>query len=807
MSKPLVCLLFSLLALCEVAAQGVVDEYYPYAEPEERMPLLTTDSALFYRAVQSAPDLYSAQTDFNLPQVPLRRRGQSFRDERATLCGLEVPYRTFAALRGLGAGEQLHPGPAMANACAERPGGIREFRFSDDVPLMPYRASVRFADRNYLAGAQFSADRETAAGWRLAATADARTGRDLHVEGVFTNSLTVAFRAAKHFGEKHHLALMAVAPLSVRGTRLSSTDEAFTLTGDRLYNPAWGFQNGKIRNSRVRREAVPFLLAAYEIELSPATTLSAAAGAETGVRRYSALGWYDARTPMPDNYRYLPSYADDPETEQAWRANDTRYTQIDWDELIAQNRMSGGQAVYALEDRAERICNLRFDASFTTRIGPNLSLGYGVFFRREDTRSYKQMRDLLGARYVVDIDQYLVDDDTYGNLLQNDLRHPDRIVRRGDRFGYDYSLVRREAGLRLDALWQADRLRAGIGISLRDAAVFRRGHYEKELFPGAQSFGRSRRLRFMPFTCTAHAGWAFSPRSYLEAAATVGTAVPGAGDLFFQPLYNNRTVDNPLCERFFAAEVGYRLTGTTVDLQAAVFVTATLDAVETRRYFDDMAEVYCDMAVTGIGRIAYGVEAAADLRLAYRWRLSLAASAGRYKYIRNPRVTVLSDVDNTVVDMRAESHMGGCTVGGAPQLTFCAGLNYYGPKGWGCRLSAGYAGSRYVEPMPLRRTARIAGQGGTTPEAFAAFTRQERLKDAATLDASLFKTFYLERSRLTASLVLRNLTGGGDTVYSGYEALRVRRVQSGDQTFREPHATRYTYAYPRSFFLTVSYRF
>ena len=53
------------------------------------------------------------------------------------------------------------------------------------------------------------------------------------------------------------------------------------------------------------------------------------------------------------------------------------------------------------------------------------------------------MRDLLGARYLTDIDRYLIDDDTYSNLLQNDLRHPDREIREGDRFGYDYALLMR----------------------------------------------------------------------------------------------------------------------------------------------------------------------------------------------------------------------------------------------------------------------------------------------------------------------------------------------------------------------------
>ena len=60
---------------------------------------------------------------------------------------------------------------------------------------------------------------------------------------------------------------------------------------------------------------------------------------------------------------------------------------------------------------------------------------------------------------------------------------------------------------------------------------------------------------------------------------------------------------------------------------------------------------------------------------------------------------------------------------------------------------------------------------------------------------------------MTASLLLRNLTGGRDTVYNGYESLRVRRIRSGDATEWMPHASRWTYAWPRSFYLTVSYRF
>ena len=90
-----------------------------------------------------------------------------------------------------------------------------------------------------------------------------RTGRDMHVEGVFTNAVTAGLRLARRFGEGHELSVLCIVPPSVRGTRLSSSEEAFTLTGDRLYNPAWGWLDGRVRNSRVRRETVPLALAAY----------------------------------------------------------------------------------------------------------------------------------------------------------------------------------------------------------------------------------------------------------------------------------------------------------------------------------------------------------------------------------------------------------------------------------------------------------------------------------------------------------------------------------------------------------------
>lgn len=92
--------------------------------------------------------------------LPLPRGAAPARGRRTALCGLAAA-----------------PGePAAA-------GGMRAFRFSDGEPLQPFLASVRFTDRNYLVGAKAAVSASPGDGWRISAALDARSGRDMHVEG------------------------------------------------------------------------------------------------------------------------------------------------------------------------------------------------------------------------------------------------------------------------------------------------------------------------------------------------------------------------------------------------------------------------------------------------------------------------------------------------------------------------------------------------------------------------------------------------------------------------------------------------
>ncbi|MBR5850633.1 MAG: TonB-dependent receptor [Alistipes sp.] len=806
MKRRLYLLVWAILLFQAAIAQTVDEPFtYPYAEEEEERTLPQSDYTLFERAIASTDDLYRSITAFRLPQVSIKRRGEAFDREHTTLLGLPIDYRQGALLRQMGLSEVWSEGIDFGAESVGSTGGGRHFRWQEGVPLEPLRVAARYADRDYRFGAEVAYHVARLNGWQMAAVGDLRTGRDARIEGVFTNRVQTGFSLQRHFPGGDRLLLVATLPYSMRGLRSPSTEEAFLLTNNPYYNPSWGLQGGRVRNARVRREFLPQLSGAWQHSFSDQLSLQVAGGGRYTLRKQSGLGWYDARTPLPDNYRKMPSYTGDVANDAAWRRADPRYTQVDWDELIAQNRLSAGSARYAVEDR----CSADWQGALRVAVSlhrDGFELDGGWRAEYSHSRRYQEMRDLLGASYLLDVDHYLIDDDSYANQLENNLRAPSRHVREGDRFGYDYALIEQTNGLWLHALHAGNRLRVELMGELLHAERYRHGYYEKELFPGAGSYGESRHLEHNPYTLKALVGWSLSPRHHLQLTLAAGGELPQTEALFVQPRYNNRTISRPELMRYEAAQL--RLRGTTLQLhwQLTAFATLRYGAIESYTAYDDLSGAYCDLLVEDLSTSAIGLEGAAQWRVARRWSIDAAASVGRYRYLQDPLVTLLRDTDNTPVEERAKSHAAECRVGGAPSLTATLGVSYYGPKGWSGRLSLGGVADRYVDPAWTRRTERVARQNGTSPEAVASFMQQERLEDVVTLDCTIHKSIYFAHSTLQLTLSARNLTAAEYRTY-GYESMRTQRQGSSVASMRLPQANRYLYAAPRSLLLTVGYRF
>lgn len=806
--------LFMILACAAAVAQEEADDYYLYklegqeqAEPRR----VETDTMLFYRAVQRGDDLYGRITEYSFFHVDYSRRGIYYADRPALIDGIAIRRANMAVVRRLGLLEYGQAGLSGSVVSAGGMVGADIFSTAEGVPLDGGNVGVFFSGRGYLGGGRVALSATMRRGWSMSLYAAGRGGSDLYVDGVYTTAADMGLRLTKELGSGGTFAVVAAATLSERGLRSGSTEEAFSLTGDRLYNPAWGRQDGRERSGRVRREAVPFVMVSYNSSLWERTRIRVSAGGDWGERRYGALGWYDAATPMPDNYRNLPSYFASPSAAaavaEAWRAGDERYTQIDWEELYAQNRMSSRGAVYAFDDRVERIARGEVAVTVEHDVGRGLTLGWGVRGRYDNVRRYKRMRDLLGAAYLEDIDYFLTDDDTFSNMLQNDLRNPGRRIVEGDRFAYDYALTDRRAALNAHLEYAGDRWLVDCGIEVAGEQLFRRGYYEKELFAGSGSYGRSAVKTFAPYTAKVSVGYSLSARHSLSLSLMSAAVAPAADDMFLNAQYNNRVVDNAVPERRRAAEVGYRMVTGAADVSLTLFAAQTRDARRTMRAYDDLSYLYCDVDVEGIGMLRYGVEAAAEVRFAERLRGAFGLAAARYRYDGNPRVSHYSDTDNSEVSIRSVSYMDGRTAGGAPQLCATAELTWLDYRGWAVSCGAGVAAARYVDPSFVRRTERVARQASVSAEIYDEFMSQQRLGDAVTVDASVSRWFYTRRGRMVVTLSVRNLLGERDTVYGGYESSRLRRVTSGVQTVFRPLDNIITYSYPRTFYCVAAWKF
>lgn len=641
-------------------------------------------------------------------------------------------------------------------------------------------------------------------GWQIVDYARVRTGRDIYVEGIASNSVDVALNIVRRT-RRDNLTIIALMPWSERGLRSAATDEAIALSGNKRYNPAWGMQSGKVRSSRVATTLHPEIMVDFSRRLSIATTLSL--NADIGFRRYgrTALAWFNTISPAPDNYRYLPSSASDDESRReitdAWQRGDRRYTQIDWDRLYHTNLLqSDGHAVYAVESRRSNIAHATLSAEFESRIG-RVDLSYGLSLDYERDRRFKEMRDLVGATHIVDLDYFLEDDDTYCNMMQNNLREPNRRIEEGDRFGYDFNLTRRRIEGFVSLGWRKDKMAFNVEGSFAGETLWRRGRYEKESFPDAGSFGRSRKVALTPYNIGAN--WSYEGLSHtLVARLSLRGISPEVGDLFLQPNYNNRVVESPELSHHLFASVAYGYASPMVRLGVTAFVASATRLTSVVRYFDDLTRTYADAVVRGTGYLNFGVAMDAEVKWSKYFSSLFSLTAGSYRHSRNPEIAVYSDVDNRLI-ARGRSAMRGIR-GKTPTITAYGDIEF-NRGGWIAKLGVKYWGLRYIEASPIRRMVRFA-ELDISPEERRQLIEQERLGDAVSVDVSLSKSLQLGENKLIVEVAVRNLLGS-DYVVNGYEQHRVRRQDFGKRSYIRPFDNLKLYGYPRNYAVGVTLLF
>lgn len=541
---------------------------------------------------------------------------------------------------------------------------------------------------------------ELDSGWSYAFNASARLGGNDWVEGVYYRSFAFYAGVSKRFGDMHRLSLTAFATPGNRGAQNASTQEVYDLMGDNMYNSNWGYQNGKVRNSRVRKTFEPIITLKYDYTPSEDFSASATLLYRTGYNGYTALDWYDAMDPRPDYYKNLPSYffmEDDDYNrenfekaawaEYAWTHHTPEYANyqhLNWDRLYNVNYANpDGRSKYALEERRVDQNDVNLAGNIDWNIDRHFNLKAGAQFKFNRTENYKRMNDLLGGQYYLNIDSFAERDFASNEaLIQNDLdyflaHNEAEKITRGGKYGYDYLAQIRRASVWANGSYNLGGFTANLAASIGYDSFWRDGLVRKGLFAGLDdngqpieyagrvlttydkdgnpvtSKGKSDVAEFLTWSAKLSLAYELAGGHRFSVNAGYFNDAPTFSQAFVSARTRNTMVDGLTTVKTFSSDINYQYSNNGYNLRVTGFYTKINDQTDVMSFYDDSQHSFTNFAMTGIDQRHMGIELGVQVPL-FLEGLSISGvlSWGEYIYTSNPHM--VQTVDNSAEIIRDE---------------------------------------------------------------------------------------------------------------------------------------------------------
>lgn len=676
------------------------------------------------------------------------------------------------------------------------------------------KVSAAYTNRNYyLRGMVNYATGLRDDGWAFNISLGGRYSDRGNIDGVFYDNFAYSIGAEKQWDNgRHSISFVTFGSPVRRGQQGASFQEVYDLRDDNLYNPNWGYQNGKRRNSRVVRSFDPTAILSHVWKIDENKTLTTGVGAHYNMYGGTALNWYNAPDPRPDYYRRLPSYfSDSPEAydyyKYLWISGDPKVTQVDWDKMYEANQLAAREgndaALYMLEERHKDLFEVSMNSTFDANINENFKFIAGIGLRNSQSYQYKTVKDLLGAQYVLDIDKF-AERDFPGNpnVIQNDLNKPNRRAYHGDTFGYDFKFNINHANLWFQNVLKYRNVDYYYGAKISYTDFQRKGYMLNGRYPD-NSYGRGQSHSFVDFGLKGGLTYKIDGRHFITANIAYMTEAPLVDKAYISPRISDFTADQMKSAGIFSADLSYVFSMPSISGRVSVFQTNFFDLMQRASYYHDTERTFVNHLLTGVDKVHRGVELGLNYKLNDSWNFDLAGTVAQYYYSNNPDGTI-SYENGKEMGMEEKVYLKNSYVGGTPQIAGTFGVNYF-YKYWFLSMNINGFTRNYIDVSPMRRLAsNYASVSPGTPEyeSYRELTHQERFGSAYTLDLSIGKIFFLKnRNSINFNLSVNNLLNRENIRTGGYEQGRL------DLEKPNKFASKYFYMQGINCFINASYKF
>ena len=673
-------------------------------------------------------------------------------------------------------------------------------------------------------------------GWAYVVSASYRGAKEGFWDGTNYDALSLFAAVEKKFNDNHSLNFTAIYAKNKRAKNSPVTDEQVALKGYK-YNSYWGYQNGDKRNSRYKDVEEPIFMLTHYWTIDDRSKLTTTASYQFGHIANSRFNYQDNMNPDPTYYRNMPSYAlnNSDRNTMEWLPNYglaeakaeefIKYGQVDWDWIYNVNLENNGVSKIILYEDKQKDNTFSFNSSFQTQLTDHITFDAGVNYRRLTSHNYKIATDLLGGYTYRDIDNY-----QDAGKQDSDLNHPNRYIKKGDTFGYNYKMFADVVNVFSQFIFDYDKFDFYIAQNIGYTRYERDGLYKNAIYPN-NSYGKGNASDFNTFGFKSGATYHITGRHAVNLNVAYYNQAPSIRNTFANVRVNNFVTPGITNEDIYSVDGSYIIRTPKLKARISGYLSEIKNSTQINFYYADGAGIvdangelltasggaFVSEILTGVDKRNLGLEFGAEYQVTQTIKATAAAAIGQSFYTNNPNIRLNSDNVGTSFDY-GQAYLKNYRSGNGPQTALSLGLEYRDPSYWWVGANVNYLANAYTNVSALRRTDNFVmdpatpGQKfpGLTDEGVRSMLKQEKLNDFTLFNITGGKSWRLPNRNIIGFFASVNnvfnkkyKTGGFEQARNANYKQEILNTQSGVNTF----GNKYWYGYGRNFFVNVYYNF
>ncbi|MES2239544.1 MAG: TonB-dependent receptor [Bacteroidota bacterium] len=811
--------------------------------------------------LQSSKDAFQQAAAFNWGQARFRIRGLDSENATTMINGVTMnklydgrpQWSNWGGLNDATRNQEFSIGTAPSDYSFGGILGTQEINTRASIYRSGTRITVSGTNTNYSWRMMATyASGMSNSGWSYVVSAGKRYAQEGYFDGTTYDANSLFLSVEKKLNDQHSINITGFYTPNERGKNSPNTAEVTNLTSE-TYNSYWGYQNGKIRNSRVKKIEEPIVMLNHYFKINDHTNLNSGVMYQFGKIGNSNIDYQNANSPDPTYFRKLPSYyssmyaADNGEfsgvfspdyenaekSRQAFLAN----PQMDWEAMYRANQnpvvdsnsniigYEAAQSHYVLYEDRNDDKTIAVNSNFNSQVSENLIVNAGIAYRNLQSHNYQKLLDLLGGFFFEDIDGFYS-----GTQAQSDLNHPNRQVKVGDSYGYNYKLTAAVLEAFTQFRFSYDKIDFYLAQSFSKTNYQREGLYRNGIYETI-SFGESSKLDFENFGFKGGILFKISGKQSLNFNAAHLTKAPNLRNSFSNARLNNTVVDGLQSENSNSLDATYVFRTPKLKTRLTAYYSTIKDATKISFFyaegiFDNEAgytntNAFVSQTLTYLDRKNMGAEFSFEYQINPILKTTFSAAYGKFTYDSNPNVSINNDALATVENTNPTYDFGTAFLknyrqAGMPQQAYSLGLEYRDPKYWWIGTNVNYLADNYIDVSPISRTNRFytnPASGFPFPEATesraAELLKQQKFDPLVLVNLIGGKSWRIKGKYLGLFVSINNLL---DSKYKtgGYEQARnanFRQLNQDISSGTPSFGNKYFYGYGRTYFVNLNFSF